>query len=350
MSSHTQEEIVNLVISELCQRKDYARTVNHNACNSENDSKEEKVLFVEGKTDTDFWKRILNDNTIHIHAVNPFVASVCSILNMKNENNKATVIEVCNAINTPEKSSLKRNKYFQTWIINGVIDRDFDDGGYDAVGYIHVTDTHDLETLMIYSDSDIFKRLKTAKEYNITIADEKIELAKRLSLQMGWIRKACNRLQNKEERMWLYLSQRKGKQSGLDYGLLNDHGNFDILTYLRQLNSLLQYRDQKNDESLVRIKTHLMSTAILKDKILSDGKWKNDYSKVDEFEKWKVINGHDFSRFLKSIVPRAEKAYGTDRSANNALEIDLIQTYDTSKIYGTNLYCSMQKNNFVKSR
>ncbi len=342
-SSDTQQAVINSTINQLYILKNASDSKSALTEHSINYNQKEKILLVEGKSDISFWERILS-NTVFISDVTNYANSVCKLLN-KRPNNKITVVEICKAFNSQEKyQSLPQT---DTWEIGGVIDRDFDDQTFDNIQSLHVTDTHDLETMLIYSDSNILQRLSIAKSYGIVITREQANTAKRLSLQMGWLRMAVNILPFEEKR-WIYLPKWH-KQGRIDYALIHDNGNLDINQFLHKINDRQLQDDQKSEEQLRILKSHIISTSVLKKHITSDGKWCNiSYDAYDALEVWRVINGHDYLGFLKCIVPRAEKAYRSNYRADNALEFDLIKAYDVNKFKSTHLYHSMNQCAFIE--
>ncbi len=346
-SYDTQKAIVDIAIGQLYILKSASDLRNPHTRQSDKSTIKDKVLLVEGKSDVKFWKRIVSD-TLFIDDVKSFADSICALLN-KPTNNKRAVIGICEALSVIDQSRSDSQSTFEKWEINGVIDRDFDEQTFGAVSSLHVTDTHDLETLLLYTDSELLQRLIDAKSYGILITNEQADSAKRLSLQMGLIRMALRSLP-RELKNWFYLPQRRKQnsyrnQERIDYALLNDHGNFDLMQFLRATNNLQTLQDRKDDQSLKEIERLIIMAPVLKRKIGSDGKWSDSKIYDDELTIWRIINGHDYLRFLRSLVPGAEKAYKSDYQADNALEFDLIQSYDTSRLIKTRLYCSMQQSN-----
>ncbi len=308
-----QESIIKIAIDQLIILKNAADGKKGPIVKSKDCLRKEKVLLVEGKSDTRFWERIFPSD-VFINDVKDFTDSICALLN-KRANNKTAVLQVCRAINTMGEDNSPHQSILESWDVNGIIDRDFDDRNNDNIKGIYITDTHDLETMLIYTDSEIFKRLNIAKSYGLIITNEQANAAKHLSLQMGWFRMAWKNLP-RNELNWIYCkntyNDKYSKRDSIDYGLLIDSdGDFDIMQYLREINKLKYYNDQKDYDYLVSIRDHLTATNILRDKVSKDGKWYKS-GLNDDLDIWKTINGHDYLKFLRCIVPGAMKAYKSD--------------------------------------
>lgn len=301
-----------------------------------------KVLLVEGQTDQRFMEGRLRDD-IRCEIANQTGTGAKAIANCK----KAIV----NVIYGLAGAGLIRIPgEYQDVVVYGMVDMDA--GGVDQhadIRNLFVTDTHDLETLILSTDRDILHRLA-----GCDIAQEDIHKALFMAYQIGKIREILHGLDMK----WPLAA------GEADYGeFIGEDSRVsaqELISYLRR--KVRESANQSDDpfkigyyapdpeavhEATARCKK-LDYSKVEADKkarkwLDKEGRWKGALETFDPSARqdlWTVINGHEFLSLLRYVNEDAAYQF-EDHSAhrlNRKFEMALIDAYDSDQFKTTRIY------------
>ena len=140
-----------------------------------------RLLLVEGTTDKDFIERITNKNDVYCVTPNNSVDSAPI-------NNKEAIVQALFGLFRPEildktdQQNVRKLKEKVKDLVFGMVDLDYDDpSSYEPMPWLFVTDTHDLETLLLSTAEDLVRRLKIPEDYS--------KKAYYLAYQLGFLRR-----------------------------------------------------------------------------------------------------------------------------------------------------------------
>ena len=333
MNAEEIKKYVNLLVANLSFRMDYNNLVNGS----------KRLLIVEGLTDEKFIKKILNDDVVCEVANKAFVNG--QGLEQMSINCKNAIIRAVYGMSTG-KILLKIPQGFESCSVYGLVDRDYDNSNdiYTKTPKLFVTDTHDLETLLLSTDVDILKKIEKC-----TISLKDTKKAFFLAYQLGLIRKVILDVKDSEFSIQAISSNSNDQ---IDYYEFVDDYEINVRKLIKFINNL-------NDGCLSPAKEKKLLEKVIKDKQLkkkldSDTKWNDtldrfDPSAHDDF--WNVVNGHDVLSILRYINQDAAEAYSNKAmyNLNRDFENDLIDHYDYATLKNTNVYSLMSKENIVKA-
>lgn len=322
---------VKMLVGNLSFSMDYNNLVNGT----------KRLLIVEGQTDKKFIEKILNEDVVCLVANKAF--GVQKGFGQETKNCKRAIIQVVYGmskipmlINCPKGS--------EKWTVFGMIDLDYDNPTekYMSTPRLFVTDTHDLETLLLSTDNGLLQKLD---ECVIPIEDSK--KAFYLAYQLGVLKQVIYETNNSS----LTLKPISGGgKAEVDYSSFVDE-------YVINLKKLLDYLNEKNDKSISATKLNKLlekcsSDRRIKKKLTNDFIWNStweefDSSKVEDF--WEVVNGHDILSLLRFINQDAAEKYNNYNafSLNREFELDLVDKYEYSTLEGTKLYKNMRNEKVV---
>lgn len=321
---------VNMLVGNLSFTMDYNHFVNGS----------KRLLIVEGQTDKKFIEKILNEDIVCLVANKAFgnqrgfgqeeVKCKSAIMQVVYGMSKIPML-----INCPKGS--------EKWIIFGMIDLDFDSPSseYTSTPRLFVTDTHDLETLLLSTDKGLLQKLE---ECIIPLEDSK--KAFYLAYQMGILRQV---IPDVTRDITLNTISGGGREE-VDYSRF-------VEEYEINLKQLLEYINEKNETTLSSAKLKKVLDKITSDKrmkktINKEYKWnlswmEFDPEKVSNF--WELVNGHDILSLIRYINQDAAEKYNNKNNffLNRDFELDLVGHYEYSKLRETKIYNDMLAENVV---
>ena len=329
MDIKSVERAVNMLAGTLHMRMDF---------NSFNTGKQ-KLLIVEGQTDEKFIKGHLRDDVVCMVANKAF-GTGNGFAPKPTINNKRAIIEVVYGLSVLP-AIIKCPKGSEKWSVYGMIDMDFDDeGSHSNTSKLFVTDTHDLETLMILTDGGLFQRIKKC-----AISTDDTQKALFMAYQMGKIRQLIS-----DEISIEPISS--GKREVV-------YSSFFSEDYKVSIGAVISYINQNTEEPLSAAKEKKLVSRLLKDKSIKkclsqEGFWKDnlesfDIQKTDDF--WNVVNGHDILSLLRHINDDARRIFKKSSmySLNREFEMALIEAYNPSNFKKTKIYSCMVAENVVNA-
>lgn len=239
-------------------------------------------------------------------------------------------------------------EHAQKWPLFGLVDNDFDDSeDYSRVEKLFFTDTHDLETLMISTDKDLFARIESCD-----ISAEEIKEALYLANQLAEFRQAINRVSKKqkdrtESGMILKSDAIKETDGTIDYESFTN-GDRIILA------DLVEHINNKMEKPLPKGKKKKTCEEIAKDMrnlLNKEGVWKTPIeSFTEDTYLWKTINGHDILSAICYINPRVKERFvnSGDYGLNREFELALSELYDYQCLKNTKLYNRLKAAGLIK--
>lgn len=299
-----------------------------------------KVLLVEGATDKEFVR--------HVQRADIRCLSVADFMRTRKVfstsptpttyNSKGVIITILKRIACfPEFFDFPKGA--ETWPLYGLVDKDFDDiNEYVRVTKLFFTDTHDLETLMMATDKDLFTKLTQC-----SITADEVTSALYIADQMAAFRKAI------------------GDNGNLSPGLINESDGtiaFEEFTSgnMIDLSKLLQYINGKSENTLSREKLKKTRESIMKDlkkKLDKEGCWKKTLESFvvnADSDFWKDVNGHDVLSAICYKNPSVRNVFVNKGgfSQNRDFEFALSETYDYDCLKRTKLYTKFQDAGLLK--
>ena len=301
------ERTVNMLAGSLHMRMDF-NNLNTGA---------KKLLIVEGQTDEQFIHKHLCGDVICMVANKAF-GTTNGFSQEQRLNCKQAIMEVVYGLSV-YPTIITCPKGSENWKVFGMIDMDFDEvGNYTKTAKLFITDTHDLETLMLSTEPDLLQKIK-----GCVICAEDAKKALFMAYQLGRMRQ------------WLKLTDEISTKS-LSAG--NDeieYSNFIIEEYRISFKSLISYLNKKAEKTISAVKEKKLFEQLSKNKsvkkyLTKEGIW---YSGIDSFDVaktddlWDVVNGHDILSLLRYVNEDAAIKFksSSDHAVNIAFEMALIE-------------------------
>lgn len=320
MNDHLETDLyIKYLLGVIKLRSDYQLFLNN----------KKNLLLVEGQTDSTFISHYLNGKTDAVIVGDGYLdikGRKQSVANCKN-----IIVSTVKSITRSETSlSMKINPE----IVKGMIDKDNDEESiYADVKNLFVTDTHDLETMLISSDPDLFAKIEECN-----ILDEDIERAIFMAYQIGYVRKYLNKVLTVK----LSFKNISPGRNIIDYAAFFSNDKLNIGEIIDYLNSGPYYYILKS--KVESIKESVIWSEDFRHVTNSEGVWNEDMYEFQErftYELWNVINGHDVLSLLRFVNPSTEKAFGgyTFRYFENAI----IKAFDYSKYKKCEMYKRMKE-------
>lgn len=299
----------------------------------------QKLLYVEGTTDKALVQKLNHLQVEIVPVINfikplptsPFYKSFNSF-KINNVDNTSPEIQLINSTYPNTKPSHKdlvktlvdkTNNY-------GLVDLDFDTPKleYNSQRLLY-TDTHDIETFILYSDNQILEALG--------IDDELKNKAYYMAYQLANVRFV---LEDMKSNYRTFL-----KPDSLVFADLKNLFCEDTLKLsLNKLKAFFQAKVQQSDTQL----DIFINNCRLIGFDTETSEWGEsfstfDYKKIEIF--WYMVNGHDILSILCCLNPELAEKYHrtatTNNNPNREFEMDLINHYNINCMTNTDLYNGM---------
>lgn len=334
MNVEAINKYVRMLVGNLTFSMDYNQLVNGS----------KRLLIVEGQTDKKFIEKILNEDVVCLVANKAFGAQ--KGFGESSFNCKCAIMQVVYGMSKLPITFLNNvPKEFEACTIFGMIDLDYDETSkeYLATPRLFVTDTHDLETLLLSTDNGLLQRID-----GCVIPSDDSKKAFYLAYQLGFIRKVIMDV-NKEDISLKAISG--GGSEDVDYAAFIEGNEINV-------RSLIHYINVQNDNVLSAPKEKKLTDSVisnkkLKKKLDANGTWNArlesfDASNYPDF--WEIVNGHDILSLLRYVNMDAADKYANRGafSLNRNFEVDLIENYQYSSLDGTQIYKNMKNQKVVK--
>ena len=303
---------------------------------------DKRLLIVEGKTDEDFIEEHLEEDVSCIVANKAFGSRAGFEQNTMNY--KRAIVQVVYGL-SKLPTLIKIPKLLENRVIYGMVDLDYEKPTNPEllVQRLFVTDTHDLETLILSSDNEVLLRIKAC-----VIPQEDIQKALYLAYQIA---KARDVLFDVSDRDFEINAISGGNDRDVDYARFVE--NYEI-----NVKKLVKYINHESDNSVStakekKIAEKAMADKRLKKRLTKEGIWNSTWDKFnpsDNDDYWEVVNGHDILSLLRYINLDASNRYANQNgySLNRAFEEDLIKNYEYTRFAQTRMYLKMYSEKVIK--
>ncbi len=318
---------VKMLMGNLSFKADYKKYASENEIS--------RLLVVEGTTDKAFIQRLIAPEVTCVVANQAFRNNKSFGTKIRDDriNYKSAIVQVVYGLSRiPQLITCPGS---EKWNVYGMIDLDFDDG--DSIQYtntrqLFVTDTHDLETLLLSTDGELLNKTRCV------ISNKDVNKAFYMAYQIGIMRDI---IYNAE--CGISLKPISAGGYSIEYDKFTKESVVNIY-------DLLNYANDLNSNKLSTAKLKIVIKKIQKDRrfkknINSDGYWNKQLEEFDissSKDFWSVVNGHDILSLLKYYNSEIEKAYATSKNAlDREFEFDLINNYEYKTFEKTDMYNNM---------
>ena len=288
------------------------------------------VLMVEGKTDEAFMMKILRPDARCLPVVEFMRArSVFSTSpSSRDVNYKEVIITILQRISMfPVVFDFPKGA--EKWPLYGLVDHDFGtEGDYTRVTNLFITDTHDIETMMLSTDPELLTRLP-----NCSISLEDVTRALYLASQLAAFRKAI------ADNGTLSLRAISDADGTVDYSEFTEDDRISLTKLVEHINR--QTEPPLSREKLKRTGDKI--AAEMRRQLDKDGRWKKPISAFTAEQDdplWMDINGHDVLSAMTYVNITAREVFSNANGYawNRDFEFALSGAYDYSQLKKTKLH------------
>ena len=262
------------------------------------------TVYVEGRTDFNFFEKRFKDLKFEYKLPNT---------DFSNKDNKKWIID-----------RLTKNRFKSITNEFGVVDKDFTDSG-DVKYYglnVFLYDTHDLETLLLSTDNELFGKLRFVANHG-QISQKEIDRAKYVAYQIGIIKSA--------------LPDNNSKYNSECGTYINEEDKVYLNSYFSGLKTKTIAFDQLKRASIIRSNFERCP----KTDIFLFNKNMADTLSCSDF--WDVVNGHDICSILKFFNEKISSFYYAPGELNRKMENDMIDNYKILEFQNTDIFKSMKR-------
>ncbi len=310
-------------------------------------NKTRKVLLVEGATDNKFVSHIKSDvvdciNADHVFNRETFFRESSP----KHINSKNAIAQLIFGITKIPSPFIVYPDDIDKWDLYGMVDLDCDEiSSGECVPRLLVTDTHDLETLLISTDKNVFDNID-----NCSISKEDIAKAYFVAFQLATARALLDK----------YYNDQTFNLQVISCGSYTVDFSAFVYDYKANIIDLVKYIIKHSESDLTTKKVNQLVAEIgedkhIKKKFNTDGLWKQELSTFDlksTTDFWTSVNGHDILQLIQYYNESAYATFhgGDGTTLNRKFEMAIIEKYDYSMITSTNLYAKMKSAGLTNSK
>lgn len=308
-------------------------------------NKERKLLVVEGSTDEKFVDRVKCDKVDCISAKKVFKSNNCFRTNpaVSTINYKNAIATLIFGVSHYPSPIVKYPDDVNKWDIYGLVDRDYDEQiGGKPTPRLFVTDTHDLETLLISTDSNVLQNIDTCE-----ISEEDISSALFMAYQLSFVRDLLSAYHDSEN---FQLSTISCGSRDVSFGQFFTDSRMNLYQLVKYIAA--QSGNNLTEAKVKRIYEGARNSKFGRKRFTTEGIWKQEiraFDVLDEVDFWKKVNGHDILQLLGYLNESVGLAFyqGRRDDINRAFEMSLIDAYDCQNFRKTDLYQKMEEVNLV---
>lgn len=333
------EKNINNLVARIKLKNDYHRFLS-TPCD---------VILVEGSTDLKFIERVKSEQLVCIDVGRVMNSNQAFRINQtsnlkftqSNVNSKDVICKVIKGISQWPSTFLKLPKEIENWNIFGIVDLDFEEScQLNKISKLFVTDTHDLETLLISTDDALLNRI-----IGEDISIEQLQNSFFVAFQMAKIREFLNQFYDSDK---FDLSAISCGSKDVDFSSFLDVNKINIDELINYIVGHSNVR-LKNPE-ITKIKDKALKFKYIDSKT---GLWKSEISNfnistIKDF--WKLINGHDLLQLIQFYCEKAGVMFRNKNSygLNRRFEFEIIEKYNYQNFTKTQLYSSLNSNNLLR--
>ena len=308
--------------------------------------KKRRILIVEGRTDSSFLERMLVPDVVCEVASNVIRGTISMEIGWGRReaekfNCKDVIVQIVKGLVTfPPDFIPNCPRDVANWDVYGMVDSDYQDPSiFRSVTKLFMTDTSDLETLILSTDGEVLTRIE-----KLSLKHEEIKKGFTWAYQFAKVRNAMIELLPEKE---ISVASLLASSREIEYShFISEENGINVL-------EMLKYMCVQGGLSLSREKIRKLCTNIItKDKYLKKKVDKNTFAWVwtdsqgtasDQKDFWNVVNGHTILNMLKYASRNVALYYAgqTGERLNRQFETELIGQYDYGKFYSTSLFQSM---------
>ena len=328
------QKLASLLVSNIPFKLDYKKYLND----------ERKLLVVEGTTDECFVKNIKNENVDCVTASKVFSSNAALSTGPKSRvNSKEAIYSLIVGISNYPSNIIRYPSDIDKWDIYGLIDRDDEDCDPPRpLARLLVTDTHDLETLMMSTDKEILQRLD-----GCGITQEDIDKAHYLAYQLSESRAILKKYYDPESFDIRVIST--GSYSVI-FSEITDKDRINI-------HKLINYVIERSEDPIPEGRRQGFCDSVCEDKKIRrnydpDGCWKagpSEFNGSVPADFWLKTNGHDILQLLMYINEDVHYKFSDPSwpGLNRLFEMKLIEMYDYSAFEKTELNKKMVQSGLI---
>lgn len=328
---------------------------------------EARFLLVEGKTDERLFVRNLYNDDVIVCAVGDIFqsqdvlrqnySSSCQRLRTTEKceptfqfvNSKNTVIEILMAFRCPQLLNISIDA--SDWNVYGVVDSDYsNESETTSLQNLFLTDTHDIETLLLMTDETLLNRI-----LNGLFSDDDIKKAYYLSYQLAILRTVLyadtyrtkvKTMEGEPILLWRTIKTRLRNMQDrtLDSLIIGDA--IDVTKLIGYV-----YDGILVDNEVTKWATYYMQDKRMKDYFdANTGKWKERWDTFQlEEDFYQLTQGHDIARFLRYVTrnKRSDLSY-EDQTRIRNMEFLLVENYCLSCLKKSQLGINLINNRIWK--
>ncbi len=317
-------------INEICLKLNYL----HQMRNAE-----QKAFIVEGFTDEEFINRVKKSN-IFVFSIGDYINARAEMLN--NSNAKVAILDIFQRLQAPSFFNFPPG--CGQWEIYGLIDRDYGDDTQNCLRpRLFITDTHDIETLILFTDSEAVNRIKKFR-----VSTDAYRNVLHLAYQLACYRHALYKMENKK----IDLKDLSSSDGTINYSAFVDNDTINPTKLLKML--YLKRDNQMPKKALNRLVQSIQNDRKIKKNFDKNGLWrmKKESFSTDQVEDfWQFVRGHDILSAICFYDLSAKAAYRDTGGykINREFEKDLVAVYDISLFSRTELFNKMKEADLLES-
>ena len=300
--------------------------------------KERKLILVEGSTDKEFISNVKSESVDCIVASSVFNGNASFRTSAtESVNCKKAIVQIIQGISRYPSFIIQKPNDIDKWDLYGMVDLDCDELGAGVpTERLFVTDTHDLETLMLKTDDILLDKLEGCE-----ISHDDVKKAYFVAYQLSQLRDILKDIHDRNA-FNLGIISCGSRQVEFNSFLHETKVCFpDLVKYIAEKSGNV-YSSEKKKQIIDRV----LKSKEGKRKFDAEGLWKQeissfDISSIPNF--WTSINGHDVLQLIQYFnADVCAKYCSSTASLNRNFEMSLIKVYDYSCLSKTDLYKKMK--------
>ena len=310
----------------------------------------QKFFLVEGKTDEEFIKHYLKEDfkCRTVQGAYENYIRACDLMRTMSFNShsheRSQSSHENNQLRRCNRKEVVKRVVWELSNVYGYVDKD--NGKANVTPRLYVTDTRDLETMLLSTQEDLLRNLP---ECSISVDDERKALF--IAYQVSKLKDNLRESKKISLQFKSAVGQFDQKDPRKEWNFISDDYRVDVWKFLKFINN--QCGGNEKENVLKDIKDLLLETKG-PNKAKIDRKtllWNCDWSSFGDNlpnDFWMRVNGHCIARALAYINSDVyEKYFSSNTGLNREIEFKWITRRDPKKFYGTNMGCAMLRDGVI---